>query len=111
MTPNGDLKAATISVFGGEGFNVPTKNGSHSFIISGVPNGKNTERAVTSGHEVLGHGIPSARGMTPAENNSNAIRMDNLVRRLLGLHQRDGSDHAGYKQGQITDPYKLPITQ
>lgn len=111
LTPNGDLKAATISVFGGEGFNVPTKNGSHSFIISGVPNEKNTERAVTSGHEVLGHGIPSARGMTPAENNSNAIRMDNLVRRLLGLHQRDGSDHAGYKQGQITDPYKLPITQ
>jgi RHS repeat-associated protein len=109
-TPEGDLKAATIAVFGGEGFNVPTKGGSHSFIISGLP-GKNTERSVTSGHEVFGHGIPSSRGESPELNNSNAIRMDNLVRRILGLPQRDGLDHAGGKEGQIKDPQKLPYTQ
>ncbi len=107
-TPEGDLKAATIAVFGGEGFNVPTKDGSHSFII---PGGKNTERAVTSGHEVFGHGIPSSRGESPELNNANAIRMDNLVRRMLGLPQRDGSDHGGYKEGQIKNPQKLPYTQ
>jgi RHS repeat-associated protein len=111
LTPEGELIAATIAVFGGEGFNVPTKDGSHSFIISGIPGGKNTERAVTSGHEVFGHGIPSSRNESPELNNSNAIRMDNLVRRVLRLPQRDGSDHAGYQQGQIKDPYKLPYTQ
>ncbi|MBS1920768.1 MAG: hypothetical protein JST17_10990, partial [Bacteroidetes bacterium] len=110
VTPEGDLKAATIAGLGGEGYNVPTKDGSHSFIISGIP-GKNTERAVTSGHELFGHGIPSSRGESPELNNSNAIRMDNLVRRILGLPQRDGSDHAGFKAGQIKDPYKLPYTQ
>ena len=49
--------------------------------------------------------------MSPTDNNSNAIRMDNLVRRILGLPQRDGKDHGGYNEGQITDPQKLPITQ
>ena len=47
-TPDGDLKAATIAVFGGEGFNVPTKEGSHSFIISGIL-GKNSEQAAPKG--------------------------------------------------------------
>jgi len=111
VTPEGDLKAAVSSAFGGEGYNVPTKDGSHSFIISGAPNGQNTERAVTSGHEVFGHGIPSARKETTAQNNTNAIRADNLIRRILGLPQRDGSNHAGGKEGQIVDPYKLPYTK
>ena len=56
LTPDGTLKAATLSLLGGEGFNTPTKKGSHSVIISGVF-GSNTERAVTSGHEVFGHGM------------------------------------------------------
>ncbi len=104
------MKAATLSIFGGEGLNIPTKNGSHSFIIYGVPNEK-TERAVTSGHEVFGHGIPSSRKESDANNNTNAIRTDNLIRRILNLPQRDGRDHAGGKEGQITDPQKLPYTQ
>ncbi|SES20296.1 DUF6443 domain-containing protein [Pedobacter rhizosphaerae] len=110
LTPDGTLKAATLSIFGGEGFNVPTEKGSHSMIISGVAGG-NTERAVTSGHEVFGHGIPSARREGNENNNNNAIRTDNLIRRILGLPQRDGKDHAGGPQGQITDPRKLPYTQ
>ena len=111
ITPEGNLKAATITVLGGEGFTVPVEGGSHAFIISGMPRGKNTERAVTSGHETFGHGIPASRSESPELNNSNAIRMDNLVRRVLGLPQRDGSDHGGFKEGQIKDPYKLPYTQ
>jgi len=109
LTPEGKMKAATLSIFGGEGFNVPTKNGSHSVIISGVPN-MNTERSVISGHEVFGHGIPSARRESNANNNTNAIRTDNLIRRILGLPQRDGRDHAGGANGQIVNPYKLPYT-
>lgn len=68
-----------------------------------------SERAVTSGHEVFGHGIPAAKKLTPAENNANAIRTDNLIRRILGLPQRDDSNHGGYKEGHITNPYFLPI--
>lgn len=82
----------------------------HSVIISGV-SGSNTERAVTSGHEVFGHGIPSARRESDVNNNTNAIRTDNLIRRILGLPQRDGSDHAGGFNGGIVDPQKLPRTQ
>jgi RHS repeat-associated protein len=106
-TPDGKLSSAWVRN-SGDGLNVPTKNGSHSFIGGKL---QGDERAVTSGHEVFGHGIPAARKLTPAENNANAIRTDNLIRRLLGLPQRDGSDHGGYPEGHITNPYVLPITQ
>nr|WP_306822330.1 RHS repeat-associated core domain-containing protein [Empedobacter falsenii] len=97
----------TIKILGGEGFNVPTKKGSHSFITGVTGN----ERVSTSGHEVFGHGIPSATGASPSDNNANAIRVDNLIRRMLGMPQRDGKNHGGYKEGHITDPQKLPRTQ
>jgi len=96
---------ATIQTLGGEGFNVPTSKGSHSFI-RGV---QDKLKAVTSAHELLGHGLPSARKESPVHNNTNAIRTDNLVRRLLRLPQRDGSDHAGGKN--IVSPYSLPYTK
>lgn len=96
---------ATIQTLGGEGFNVPTSKGSHSFI-RGV---QDKLKAVTSAHELLGHGLPSARKESPVHNNTNSIRTDNLVRRLLRLPQRDGSDHAGGKD--IVSPYSLPYTK
>ena len=96
---------ATIQTLGGEGFNVPTSKGSHSFI-RGV---QDKLKTVTSAHELLGHGLPSARKESPVHNNTNAIRTDNLVRRLLRLPQRDGSDHAGGKD--IVSPYSLPYTK
>lgn len=107
LTPEGKLSAGIIDNYGG-GLNVPTKNGSHSFIGSGVTG---DERAVTSGHELFGHGISSAKSFGPKANNANAIRTDNLIRRLLGMPERDGSDHGGFKEGHITEPNKLPITQ
>ena len=107
LTRDGKLDASIIDMYGG-GFNVPTINGSHSFIGSGI---QGDERPVISGHEVFGHGIPSSRGLTPKENNANAIRTDNLIRRLLNLPQRDGSNHGGFDQGHITQPQKLPILE
>ena len=107
ITPDGKLSTAWIRN-SGNGLNVPTKRGSHSFIGSNL---QKTERAVVSGHEVFGHGIPAAREMTPVANNANAIRTENLIRRILNLPQVDGSDHGGYQQGHITDPYNLPIIQ
>ena len=107
LTPEGKLSASIIDGFG-SGLNVPTKNGSHSFIGSGVAG---NERAVTSGHELFGHGIPSAKNFSSKANNANAIRTDNLIRRLLGMPERDGSNHGGFDQGHITEPTKLPITE
>ncbi len=110
LKPDGNLGASVIKGLGGAGFNVPDGNGSHSIILEGsgvTHSGGN--RAVTSGHEVIGHGIPSARGLTPAQNNTNAIRTDNLIRRILGIPTRTGINHAGGKQGQITNPNDLPI--
>jgi hypothetical protein len=107
LTKEGKVSSIWISNSGG-GMNVPTKNGSHSFIGGRL---EGAERAVTSGHEVFGHGIPSAKKLTRAENNANAIRTDNLIRRIIGLPQRDGSDHGGHEEGDITEPYILPITQ
>jgi RHS repeat-associated protein len=105
LTPEGKLSSSIIEAHGG-GLNVPTKEGSHSFIGSSVQGDK---RPITSGHELFGHGIPSSKGLSPGENNSNAIRTDNLIRRLLGMPQRDGSDHGGFRERQIKDPQKLPI--
>lgn len=106
ITPDGTMKASVISALGGEGLNVPTDNGSHSFIID-VPNSK-TKRCVTSWLEAFGHGIPSARKESIINNNTNAIRTDNLIRRIIGMPQRDGKDHAGGEQ--ITKPQDLPYT-
>ena len=53
-------------------------------------------------------GVSTTSG-TSAENNANEIRTDNLIRRILKLPQRDGSDHGGYKEGHITNPNDLPI--
>jgi RHS repeat-associated protein len=105
VTPDGKLSSAWIRN-SGDGLNVPTQNGSHSFIGGSL---QGSERAVTSGHEVFGHGIPAAKKLTLAENNANAIRTDTFIRRILGLPQRDGSNHGGYKEGHITNPYILPI--
>ena len=111
LKPDGTLSASVVKGLGGAGFNVPDGNGSHSVILEGsgvTQSGGN--RAVTSGHEVIGHGVPSARGLTPAQYNTNAIRTDNLIRRILGIPTRTGATHAGFKQGQITNPNALPIT-
>ena len=108
---DGMLSSAFIKSLG-NGLNVPTRNGSYSFIFQETKE-KDPQyllyRALTSGHEVFGHGIPAEMKLNKADNNANAIRADNLIRRLLGFPQRDGSDHNGYRQGHIINPYSLPI--
>ena len=108
LTPNGVLRVSLVEGLGKEGFNVPTADGSHSFVSSKATGNL---RPITSGHELFGHGIPSANGLSSSDNNNNAIRTDNLIRRLLKMPQRDGSDHSGYKEGQIKDPQNLPLTK
>lgn len=101
---------ADIKTFGGTGFNAPTSDGSHSFIVNDLftlyPEGR---RDLTTFHEIFGHGIPSAKKVSDILNNQNAIRTENLVRRVLGIkEQRDGADHAG---GKVNNPSDLPATK
>ncbi len=106
VNSEGLLSAGIVKAYG-DGYNVPTLGGSHSFIGASV---QGNDRSVTSAHELFGHGIPSSKKLSPASNNANAIRTDNLARRLLGIPERDGSNHGGYNEGHITEPKKLPMT-
>lgn len=107
--PDATIRTGTdISSSGGEGFTVPTTNGSHAFIV----NGKNTQhgegkRALTTFHEIFGHGVAIGKKVSDYENATNSIRAENLVRRVLQIqNQRDGSDHAG---GRVYNAQALPI--
>ncbi len=102
LTPDGLISAAFIKLQYGEGTNIPTANGYHSIVIGSLTK---KMRAVTSSHELFGLGIPSAKKMSASENNANAIRADNLTRRLLGMDERDGTDHGTTKDD------KMPITK
>ncbi|WP_277561705.1 RHS repeat domain-containing protein, partial [Elizabethkingia anophelis] len=112
MVPDAsNVKADLINALGGEGFNVPSAKGSHSIIVETASTTPES-RAETSSHEVLGHGIPSAKGASNTVNNTNAIRMSNLVRRVTGSTQppRDGTNppHAG---GKVTNENDLPMSR
>lgn len=95
--PNQDFKGEQIIQIGGEGLSKPTINGSHNFIYK---NGSHLEdkRSLTSFHEVLGHGTAHAKGLKGNANHDNAISLENLTRRILGIQtMRDGTNpkHAG----------------
>ena len=94
---------------GGAGFNVPTEDnqGSHSFILQGsrIDHFMNN-RAITTFHEIFGHGLKSSMGASSEDNNNFTIRFENLVRRILGINEfRTGANHAG---GEIENPTAKP---
>ena len=98
-----------VDGFGGSGLNVPTTDGSHSFILEGTGvSHPLSRRELTTLHEVFGHGIPSAKKTSHKINSENAVRTENLVRRVIGLkQQRDGTNHGA--KVKIKNPSALPI--
>ena len=101
------MPAWVVQAQGGTGVTVATKQGSYSIVLEGSNITHAGNRAVTSGHEIFGHGIPLANHIFNYENNKNAIQTDNLLRRVMGVGTyRDGSDHGG---GVVPDPYVIPI--
>lgn len=93
-----------MNAVSGGGINIPTTGGSHSVIMEGSGVSHDGGRAVTTGHEVVGHGVASANKATSVDNNTRAIRVDNLIRRVMGIPTyRD--EHGGAK---IVNPYALP---
>ena len=96
-----------VKALGGSGFNVSTSDGSHSIILEGE-GVMNTlgRRVLDTFHEMFGHGIATGNNVSNEDNNTNAIQLENLVRRVLGIEeQRDGSNHSG---GKIDNPSTLP---
>ena len=88
-------------VFGG-GLNIKTKKGSYSYIHEGARN-----IDVISGHEVIGHAPATTREKTPKENNTRAIRIENLIRKVMGKTDfRDGTNHGDLEP--VENPQALP---
>ena len=80
---NGGIPIPLIINQGGGGVTTPTKDGSYSLIIidGEHPNG----RAVTTGHEIIGHGRSWATGLGDSFQHVQAIRTENLILRNISI--------------------------
>jgi hypothetical protein len=104
MVPSSNMPGATMNAVSGGGINIPTKKGSHSVIMEGNGVVHDGGRAITTGHEIVGHGVASANKVFGVDNNTRAIRVDNLIRRVMGISTYR-NEHGGAK---IVNPYALP---
>lgn len=103
---NGGLPLYFIINEGGDGVTTHTKKGSHSLIIldGEHPNG----RAVTTGHEVLGHGRSWVCGFGDSYQNVEAIRTENLILRVMGIHFINTGENHNVERIPIPNPSFLP---
>lgn len=85
LTANGGFPVIFIHNKGGGGLTTPLKNGTYSLVFkdsSFHPNG----RAVTTGHEIIGHGRSLAEGLVgDIHQHVQAIRTENLILRVMGI--------------------------
>lgn len=105
MIPAINMSGETLNKFSGGGINIPTSKGSHSVIMEGQGVNHFGGRTLTTGHEVIGHGPASASGASYEANNTRAIRVDNLIRRVMGLSSYPLEKHGGVI---IINPSALP---
>lgn len=105
MERNEGLPLWLIMTDGGSGATVHTKNGSHSVIVvDGIHlNG----RAVTTGHEILGHGRSWSVGYQENFQHVEPIRTENLILRVMGIpFINTGIDHG--PKTLVPQPSLLP---
>lgn len=105
MERNGGLPLWLIMTDGGSGATVHTKNGSHSVVVvDGIHlNG----RAVTTGHEILGHGRSWSVGYQENFQHVEPIRTENLILRVMGIpFINTGIDHG--PKTLVPQPSLLP---
>lgn len=83
-------------------------NGSYSIIS--LDGNHSTCRAVTTGHEILGHGYLHSQGYSTADYQYiEAIRTENMVLRVMGLpYVNDGRTHS-MTDFPLLFPSLLPI--
>ncbi len=58
-------------------------------------------RALTSFHEGFGHGIPFSRGITGRVNQYNAIKYENMIRRVMGIKTMRNGQNPIHGGGEI----------
>lgn len=81
-------------------------NNSYSVMLMSVKDGETNFLTYNTFHEVLGHGLSNLKGLKEKQNKENAIRMENLVRRIMGMdNQRREHNHDG---SIIESPTSLP---
>lgn len=94
LNANGGFPVVFIENQGGGGLTTPIKSGTYSLIFkdpSFHPNG----RAVTTGHEVIGHGRSLSLGRGEQNQHVDAIQTENLILRVMGIpYINTGADHA-----------------
>jgi RHS repeat-associated protein len=105
MIPGETMSGQLLNSLSGGGLNIPTSNGSHSLISEGA--GVSHEagsRAITTGHEIIGHGVAGANNVLGVPNNTRAIRVENLIKRVMGI----GSPRTQHGGATIVKPNALP---
>ena len=103
---NGGLPLWLIMADGGSGATVHTNNGSHSVIV--VDDIHPAGRAVTTGHEILGHGRSWAAGFRENFQHVEPVRTENLILRVMRIPFINTGINHGPKT-LIPQPSLLPI--
>lgn len=90
---NGGFPVAIIENRGGGGITTPINNGTYSLIF------KDSSfhligRAVTAGHEIIGHGRSLSVGRGEQNQHVDAIQTENLILRVMGIpYINTGENH------------------
>lgn len=93
LEANGGFPVVFIQNQGGGGLTTPIKKGTYSLIFKDTRYHLNG-RAVTTGHEILGHGRSLALGRGEGAQHIDAIRTENLILRVMGIQYiNNGSNH------------------
>lgn len=101
---NGGIPVSLIANQGGGGLTVQTSKGTHSVIVgNNHPNG----RAVTTGHELIGHGRSLAVGRGHDNQHFDAIQTENLILRVMGINYINNGINHGLGT-VIPNPSALP---
>ncbi len=94
LNANGGFPVIFINNRGGGGLTTPIRNGTYSLIFKDSSFHLNG-RAVTTGHEILGHGRSLSVGRGDKNQHVDAIQTENLILRVMGIpYINTGADHA-----------------
>lgn len=94
LNANGGFPVAFIKNQGGGGLTTSVKNGTYSLIFKDSSFHLNG-RAVTTGHEIIGHGRSLAVGRGDSNQHVDAIQTENLILRVMGIpYINTGEKHA-----------------
>lgn len=106
LEKNNGLPVKLIINKGGGGVTTPTQSGTYTLIILGGehPHG----RAVTTGHELIGHGRSWSTGFGDSHQHTQAIRTENLILRVMGIPYINSGINHGRERTAIPFPSQLP---